>query len=134
LIFQYEGGPLKTNRLLRVGEEIKKELSKIINFEISEYSRRFLTVTEVRVTKDLQYAEVWVSVMGDLQQQTATVSRLQSDVKRLRKALAGRVYLRQLPELRFNLDQTLEYANRIDHLLRESGIDVSTEAANERPN
>ena len=108
---------MKSNRLLRVGEEMLKELSQILNFEFEEYRQKFITVTEVRVTKDLQFADVWVSIMAEEKIQKKLIGQLITDAYRFRKALAGRIYLRHLPELRFNLDRTLDEAAKIDHVL-----------------
>ncbi len=117
---------MNPNRMLRVGEELKKELARILTGESDEHRKQFFTVTEVRVTKDLRYADVWVSVMGDDGHQKAAMVRLLADSFRLRKALAGRVYLRRMPELRFHHDATLEYADPLARLLIEGGILLGT--------
>jgi len=87
---------------------------------MADYARRFLTVTEVRVTYDLQFADVWVSVIGEKSRRVKEIRRLSEDAYRIRMALAGRVYLRRLPELRFHLDDTLDQAEKIDNLLKTS--------------
>jgi len=115
---------MKSNRLLRVGSELKRELAQILTSEMEEYRGKFITVTEVRLSKDLAYADVWVSVMGDKPIKDKIMQRLAADAWYLRKALAGKIYLRHLPELRFFLDNTLDYAEKIDRLLQDSGVDL----------
>lgn len=122
---------MKDNRLLRVGEELKKELSLLLNLRFEDYARRLLTVTEVRVSKDLQYADVWVSMMGDAAAKKEMMGRLAADSYRFRMGLAGRIYLRHLPELRFHLDSTLDYADKIDSLLAKSLPPEPLQGANE---
>jgi ribosome-binding factor A len=113
---------MKSNRLLRVGEEIKKELATLLNFKIEEYRGKFLTITEARISRDLHYADVWVMVMADMPTQIANISQLNADAWRFRKEIAGKLYMRHIPELRFHLDSTLDNAHKIDGLLRSSGL------------
>jgi len=120
-----EGHRLKSNRLLRVGEEIRKELALILSYKVSEFRGHILTVTEVRVSKDLQFADAWVSILGDVALQKKLFGVLVTDAYKFRMALAGQVYIRHLPELRFHLDRTLEEADKIDTLLRGSGVDFT---------
>lgn len=119
---------VKPNRLLRVGELMKRELGMLVGPLSDEYRSRMVTVTEVRLSRDLRYADVWVSLPGDEAGRTATVRQLSTDAWRIRKQLAGRVYLRHLPELRFALDETLDRTARIDDILRESGVLTADEA------
>lgn len=107
---------------MRVGEEIKKELATLLNFKIEEYRGKFLTVTEARISRDLHYADVWVMVMADFATQVANINQLNIDAWRFRKEIAGKIYLRHIPELRFHLDTTLDNADKIDNLLRQSGL------------
>ncbi len=123
---------MKSNRLLRVGEEIKKELAELLNYHLEEYRGKFLTISEARVSKDLNYADVWVMVMGDMAAQAANIDRLNRDSWRLRKNIAGKLYLRHIPELRFHLDTTLDYAEKIDDLLRRSGVNLDGDTSIEQ--
>ncbi len=113
---------MKSNRLLRVGEEIKKELATLLSFKDEEYRGKFLTVTEARISKDLHYADVWVMVMADSATQVANLKQLNSDAWRFRKEIAGKLYMRHIPQLRFHLDSTLDNAEKIDGLLRSTGM------------
>ncbi|MBM3326651.1 MAG: 30S ribosome-binding factor RbfA [Calditrichaeota bacterium] len=110
---------MKPNRLLRVDELLKRELGALLTSGSGEY---MVTVTEVRVSRDLSYADVWVSILGEPEVRTAGLSKLKSEAWRLRHTLAGRVYLRKMPLLRFFFDETLDRAERIDRALKASGI------------
>jgi len=115
---------MKSNRLLRVGEEIKKELATLLNFKVEEYRGKFLTITEARISKDMHYADVWVMVMADMATQVANINQLNADSWKFRKEIAGKLYMRHIPELRFHLDSTLDNAQKIDGLLRSSGLEL----------
>ena len=94
----------------------------MLNFELEQYRGRFITVTEVRVSKDIHYADAWVSIMGEKQVRLDTLAELTQDAGPLRKNLAHRVYLRHIPELRFFLDETLDESDKIEGLLKSSGV------------
>jgi len=115
---------MKSNRQLRVGEEIKKELATLLNFKFEEYRGKFLTVTEARVTSDMHYADVWVMVLADHDTQVANIKQLNADAWRFRKDVAGKMSMRYMPELRFHLDSTLDKAEKIDNLLKSSGLSL----------
>ena len=110
--------------MLRVGEEIKKELATLLNFKVEEYRGKFLTITEARISKDMHYADVWVMVMADMATQVANINQLNADSWKFRKEIAGKLYMRHIPELRFHLDSTLDNAQKIDGLLRSSGLEL----------
>ncbi len=78
----------------------------------------FVTVTRVRMSADLRYARVLVSVFGSEDQQTATMRGLQSATPYLRAELGRQVRLKYLPELSFELDKGPETAERVESLLR----------------
>lgn len=98
----------------------------ILNYELEDYRTAMPTVTEVRVTKDIQFADVWFSALGEQHQRRALLTTITLDAVRLRKMLAGRIYLRHIPELRFHLDDTMQYAEQIDRALTQAGITLTT--------
>lgn len=104
-------------RVGRVGEQLKKELSHIIQFEWKDASVGFVTVTGVDVTNDLSQAKVFVSVLGDEEQKEATLKALARGKGFLRTELAKRMRLRHVPELLFHLDSSIEYGSKIEKLL-----------------
>lgn len=103
----------------RIGEQMKKELSQIIQFELKDPRVGFVTVTGVEVTGDLQLAKVFVSVMGNDEQKRDTVAALEKAKGFLRSELGKRVQLRHIPDLQFKMDESIEYGNKIESLLND---------------
>ena len=78
-----------------------------------------ITLTEVRVTPDLQIARVYYTILGDAEEARAAGAALESAGGYLRTQLAARVRLRLAPELVFQFDQSAEYGRHIDALLAQ---------------
>ncbi|MFD0711317.1 30S ribosome-binding factor RbfA [Paenibacillus sp. GCM10027626] len=106
-------------RVGRVGEQLKKELSQIIQTELKDPRIGFITVTGVEVTSDLSQARVFLSVLGNDEQKEATLKALASGSGFIRSELGKRIRLRHTPELQFKFDSSIEYGSRIESLLGE---------------
>lgn len=106
-------------RVGRVGEQIKKELSQIVQSELKDPRIGFLTVTGVEVTNDLSLARVYLSVMGTDEQKEATLKALSSGAGYIRSELGKRIRLRKIPELQFKFDASIDYGSRIENLLNQ---------------
>ncbi|WP_127580698.1 30S ribosome-binding factor RbfA [Paenibacillus koleovorans] len=106
-------------RVGRVGEQIKKELSVIVQAELKDPRVGFMTVTGVDVTNDLSLAKVYLSVMGTEQQKEDTLKALVKATGFIRSELGKRIRLRKTPELQFLFDSSIAYGSRIDQLLTE---------------
>ncbi|MCM3038242.1 30S ribosome-binding factor RbfA [Paenibacillus motobuensis] len=107
------------NRTGRVGEEIKKELSVMIQRELKDPRIGFVTVTGVDVTSDLSQAKVYLSVFGDEDQKKDTLKALDKATGFLRTEIGKRIRLRHTPELIFKIDESIAYGSRIEKLLDE---------------
>ncbi|UHA73893.1 30S ribosome-binding factor RbfA [Paenibacillus sp. 481] len=103
----------------RVGEQMKKELSQLIQLEIKDPRVGFITVTGVEVTNDLSLARVYLSVMGDEEQKQQSIKALEKASGFLRSELGKRIRFRHTPELVFKMDVSIEYGSRIERLLGE---------------
>lgn len=103
----------------RVAEQMKKELGDIISTKIKDPRIGFVTVTDVQVTGDLQQAKVFISILGDENQKKDTLVGLAKAKGFIRTEIGRRIRLRKTPEITFELDEALEYGNRIESLLRE---------------
>ncbi|KYD29544.1 30S ribosome-binding factor RbfA [Geobacillus sp. NFOSA3] len=110
-------------RATRVGEQMKKELSDIIGRKLKDPRIGFVTVTDVRVTGDLQQAKVYISVLGDEEQRQNTLKGLEKAKGFIRSEIGQRIRLRKTPEIFFEIDESIEYGNRIEQLIRQ----ISTE-------
>ena len=101
----------------RVGEQLKKELSHIIQTEWKDPGVGFVTVTGVEVTNDLSQAKVYISVLGGDDQKETTLKALSRGKGFLRTELGKRMRLRHVPDLLFHFDSSIEYGSRIEKLI-----------------
>lgn len=105
-------------RVGRVGEQIKKELSQILQAELKDPRIGFVTVTGVEISNDLSQAKVYLSVLGSDEQKEETLHALSKGQGFIRSELGRRVRLRHTPELVFKFDTSIEYGSRIEELLQ----------------
>jgi ribosome-binding factor A len=101
----------------RVGEQIKKELSQILQNEFKDPRIGFMTITGVDVTNDFSEAKVYLSVLGSDQQREDAFKALERGTGFLRSELSKRVRLRITPKLIFKFDSSIDYGTRIQELL-----------------
>ena len=107
------------NRFDRIDEEYKKEISKIISFEIKDPNvTGLISVTKVKVTTDLKYAKVYVSILN-AKNTNQPLEGLRKSAGCGRTELAKKVNLRNTPEIIFELDDSIEYGAKIDTILKE---------------
>lgn len=103
----------------RVGVLIQRELSEIIQRGLKDPRVSFCTISQVQVSTDLKYADIKVSVVGDKKQKRNSITGLKSAAGFLRREVGQRIGLRHAPELRFELDDSVDQLMRIDHLLNQ---------------
>lgn len=111
----------ESTRQQKVARQIQKDLAEIIRSRgMSAYDGAMLTVSGVKITPDLALAKVYVSVFPSAKA-GAAMQKLNDENSRLRGEL-GRLVAKQLrvvPELAFYLDDSLDYVERIDELLKK---------------
>lgn len=106
-------------RLGRINEELKKEISHIITFELKDPNiTGLISVTKVKITPDLKYAKVYVSILN-AKNQEKTLKGLQDSSGFIRTKIAKTINLRITPQLVFELDDSIEYGLKIDSILKE---------------
>lgn len=104
----------------RLSEEIKKTISNVIQNELKDPRIPMLTsVTNVDVTKDLKYAKVFISVYGNDEQKAKCIEGLKSSAGFIRKEIGSSIKMRHIPELVFELDNSIEYGLHISKILNE---------------
>lgn len=108
-----------TRRTQQVAEEIQRIIGTIIQFELKDPRVGFATVTSVTVSNDLQHARVHISVMGDDAQRRETMQGLQSARSYMRRRVGEELRLRLVPEIRLELDTSIDQSIRISQVLRE---------------
>lgn len=107
------------NRMGRIDEEFKKEISNIIAYDLKNPNiTGMISVTKVNVTNDLKYAKVFVSILNS-KNIKETLAGLKKSSGFVRSELAKRVNLRNTPEIIFELDDSIEYGARIDTILKD---------------
>ena len=104
----------------RVEELLKQEIARLVREEVKDPRVGFATVMDVSVSPDLRHARVFVSVLGDDPEREATIAALQRARGFIRARIGQEITLKYLPEIRFELDRTLERAARIEELLGEA--------------
>ena len=109
---------------IRINEEVMRELSSIIRGEIKDLRINPMTsVVAVEVAPDLKTAKAYISVLGDEKSQQDTIKGLKSAEGYIRRALAKSINLRNTPEIKFILDQSIEYginmSKKIDELTKD---------------
>ena len=108
-----------TNRLDRVNEELKREISQIINYELQNKNvTGIISVTRVKISPDLRYAKVYVSIFNS-KNLNKTLEGLKKSEGFIRSRIANTINLRITPELVFIHDDSEIQGQRIDQILRE---------------
>ena len=110
-----------SQRQLRVGELVKQNLGELFirnEAKIPTMNSKLITVTEVRMTPDLKTARVYVIPLGGIDTKE-TVSILTEYSHLVRKALSKRLDIKFLPKLTFVEDNSFEYAEKIENIIKE---------------
>lgn len=106
-------------RLNRINEELKKEISHILTFELKNPNvTGLISVTRAKITPDFKYAKVYVSVLNS-KDVAKTMQGLKESSGFIRSQIAKTINLRVTPELVFELDDSMEYGMRIDNIIKE---------------
>lgn len=106
-------------RSTRVAELLRKEISAIMARELKDPGIGMATVSKIRLSDDLKFAKVYVSIIGDEKQAQNSLEALERATNFIRSELRKRTALRAMPELRFEHDDSAAYAQNIDVLLNK---------------
>jgi ribosome-binding factor A len=106
-------------RIQRISDRIREELSEILLKEVSDPRLQQVFVTDVRVDRELAFADVYVSAVEGASRSQEVLQGLESARGFLRRELSLRVKLRSFPRLRFHWDPTPENAEHIEKLLAQ---------------
>jgi ribosome-binding factor A len=112
---------MESTRQTRIAKQIQKDLSESIRSHNNSLAPgKMLTVTKVRITPDLGLAKVNISVFPS-EDAEAVIAHLNLHIGLIRKELGTKMrhQLKKIPELKFYLDDSLDYINNIDHLLND---------------
>lgn len=108
---------MQGRRVDRIEEQLRMELSQIVEREIQDPRVKFVTVIRVKVTPDLGHARVFISSLGTPEEQKKSLQGLRSAAGFVRRALGKSLpHLRRTPEISFDYDDSLETEVRIEQL------------------
>jgi ribosome-binding factor A len=110
---------MQGSRAARIGDQIRAELSELLRREVKDPGVGFVTITEVRVTPDLQIARAYYTTLGDDKARRETRRALDRATPFLRRQVGQRLRLRRVPELEFLVDESIERADRIERIIQE---------------
>ena len=109
------------DRINRISEEMKKEVSNIIQNELKDPRLpQMISVMSANVTKDLKYAKVYISVLGNEEEKKNALSALKSAAGYIRREVGHRMQLRYTPEMQFELDNSIERGAYITKLINDT--------------
>jgi ribosome-binding factor A len=119
-------------RQQRTAEQLRIIFSELFLRELSDPRLHGLTVTDVKIDRELEHADIYVSALGDESREDEVVKALSSAEGFLRRELAGRIRLRKVPQLHFHWDSTLAHMQEVESILEKLDIppaeDVPTES------
>ncbi|KAE9637081.1 30S ribosome-binding factor RbfA [Defluviitalea raffinosedens] len=117
--------------MIRINEEIKKELSDIIRQDLKDprIIQTMVSVLNVDTTNDLKYCKIYISVMGNEEQKKGVIEGLKNASGFIRREIARRINLRNTPELIFKIDDSIEYGIRLSKIIDD--IKSNTEEEDE---
>lgn len=127
--------PAEFSRSRRVGEQIQRDLAELIRSEVRDPRLGMVTVNHVNVTRDMSYAKVFITVMGEPESREVSLSILNKMSGYLRSQIGRRMKLRIIPELKFVYDESIDRGARIDSLLKNAAPSPqeNTDQADEDP-
>lgn len=105
-----------TTRPERVAEAIRKEISTMIQEELKDPRIGFTTITKVEITPDLRYAKIYYTVLGNEKAKKSTEIALKNAKGFIKGHIGDRLKLRYTPEIIFKVDESIEYADKIERL------------------
>ncbi|MCK9524819.1 MAG: 30S ribosome-binding factor RbfA [Limnochordia bacterium] len=119
------------DRLGRLAEEIKREVSSIIAKDVKDPRLGMISITDVSVSRDLSWAKVYYSQLGNDEEREQTLEGLNRAKGFVRSELAKRLTVRHTPEIMFHFDPSLESGAKMDALLRTLHSPKEGEGGNE---
>ncbi|WP_337865750.1 30S ribosome-binding factor RbfA [Ignavibacterium sp.] len=120
-----------SHRVDRVEHLVKEEISDILLYKVKDVDLGFITVTNVRMSPDLRVASIYLSVF-EKEKREIVLEKVKDRTGFIRTELAHRIRIRFVPELRFFIDDTLDYVEKIEGLIKK--IHENDNKENNEPN
>ena len=106
-------------RLQRIADRIRQDLSEMLIRELSDPRLKQIYITDVKIDRELTYADVYVSALEGVSRSKDVLAGLESASGFIKRTLASRIELRAFPRLRFHWDVTPENADHIEKILAD---------------
>ncbi|HEU4938216.1 MAG TPA: 30S ribosome-binding factor RbfA [Vicinamibacterales bacterium] len=106
-------------RASRVGDQIQAELASLLTRQVHDPGIGFLTITQVKLSPDLQQARVYYTSIGDDKAKRESARALDRATPFLRRQVGQRLRLKRVPELTFFYDESIEQGDRVERILQE---------------
>ncbi len=120
-----------TNRMNKVDEELKKEISSIISLELKNpHLTGLISVSKVKTSPDLKYARVYVTMINE-KDKKENLRVLKQSSGFIRSLIAKRINMRYTPELVFEFDDSIEYGARIDEIINKISKELNDNKNND---
>ena len=118
---------MQGRRVDRIEEQLRIEISEIVEREISDPRVHFVTMSRIKITPDLGQARVYISVLGTPEERKKALQGLKSAANFIKRSLAKRLHhLRRVPDLIFEYDEMIEKDMRLEQLLNQIKTDPPT--------
>ena len=112
---------MATQRILKINKLIKQELGKIILTDVDFSRDIILTITKVKTSADLRYADIFISVLPD-EMNIETEKELKENIYFIQGKLNKRLNMKPLPRIRFIADKSGEYVEEIDRIIKNNKL------------
>ena len=109
---------MSSHRIDKVEHLIKEQISHILIHKMPDDDLGFITVTDVKVSADLKIAKVYLSVLQK-ERRDIVLKKINLRLSYIRTELAHRIRIKFVPELKFFIDDTLDYVEKIEGLINE---------------
>lgn len=113
--------PRGFSRVRRVEEQLRRDLAELISHEVVEPDLGMVSITEVKVSPDLNHAQIYFSVLqDDVETVEHNLRILQAYAKKMRSMLSKRMCIRRVPELIFIYDDFIQRGAALSHVIEEA--------------
>ncbi len=112
--------PKDFSRTRRVGEQIQREMAQLIQQEIKDPRLGLITISAVKLSKDMSHANVFFTTLDEEQSVEETLKILEGAAGFLRHELAKRMQLRIVPNIHFKYDESIAYGNELSALINKA--------------
>jgi ribosome-binding factor A len=122
----WEKAPVEDKRVDRISHLIKKEVADMLTREVKDPRIGMVSITEVKLSKDLRHAHIYYSVMGEEKAVSDSMIGLKRATGFIQRQLGHRLSLRYTPIVDFRFDTSLEQGSRMEQIIRDLTLEAET--------